>query len=124
MKSSSGSFRRTCKSAGRTSVATPATQRSWKSDGFRRRRRNNEAFYQSMFMVRTLGGSEIRRLLTAGQQALAPVRRPAAGNGEDAQNGLAKDWRRSLKKYKRYKYPPRRPRQAAPPTGVPTSPRP
>jgi multiple sugar transport system substrate-binding protein len=75
-----------------------------KSDAFRKATPYNEAFYQSMFMVKDFWAvPEYAELLTAANKRWHPFVVGGKGTAEDAQNGLAKDWTAIFKKYGRYK---------------------
>lgn len=75
-----------------------------KSDEFRKATPYNEAFYQSMFMVKDFWAvPEFAELLTAANKRWHPFIVGGKGTAEEAQNGLAKDWEATFKKYGRTK---------------------
>jgi multiple sugar transport system substrate-binding protein len=73
------------------------------SDAFRKATPYNEAFYQSMQMVKDFWATpEYAELLTQMNQRLYPFVIGDKGTAEEALNGLASDWDATFKKYKRY----------------------
>ena len=75
-----------------------------KSDAFRKATPYNEAFYQSMFMVKDFWAvPEYAELLTAANKRFHPFVVGGKGSAEEALNGLAKDWETTFKKYGRTK---------------------
>ena len=71
-----------------------------KSDGFRKATPYNEAFYQSMFMVKDFWAvPEYAELLTAANKRWHPFVVGGKGTAEEALNGLEKDWEATFKKY-------------------------
>ena len=73
------------------------------SDAFRKATPYNEAFYQSMQMVKDFWATpEYAELLTQMNQRLYPFVIGGKGTAEEALNGLASDWDATFKKYKRY----------------------
>jgi multiple sugar transport system substrate-binding protein len=75
-----------------------------KSDAFRKATPYNEAFYQSMLMVKDFWATpEYAELLTQMNQRLYPYIVGDKGTAEEALNGLATDWENTFKKYHRYK---------------------
>jgi multiple sugar transport system substrate-binding protein len=75
-----------------------------KSDAFRKATPYNEAFYQSMYMVKDFWAvPEYAELLTAANKRWHAFVVGGKGTAEEAQNGLAKDWEATFKKYGRYK---------------------
>jgi multiple sugar transport system substrate-binding protein len=71
-----------------------------KSDAFRKATPYNEAFYQSMFMVKDFWAvPEYAELLTAANKRWHPFVVGNKGTAEDALNALEKDWAATLKKY-------------------------
>ena len=75
-----------------------------KSDAFRKATPYNEAFYQSMFMVKDFWAvPEYAELLTAANKRWHPFIVGGKGTAEEAANGLAKDWETTFKKYGRTK---------------------
>jgi multiple sugar transport system substrate-binding protein len=75
-----------------------------KSDAFRKATPYNEAFYQSMFMVKDFWAvPEYAELLTAANKRFHPFVVGGKGTAEEAVNGLAKDWAATFKKYGRTK---------------------
>ncbi len=72
------------------------------SPEFRNATPYNEAFYQSMFMVKDFWASpEYAELLTQMNNRIYPYVVGGQGTAEDALNGLEKDWTATLKKYGR-----------------------
>jgi multiple sugar transport system substrate-binding protein len=75
-----------------------------KSDAFRKATPYNEAFFQSMFMVKDFWAvPEYAELLTAANKRWHPFIVGGKGTAEEAANGLAKDWEATFKKYGRTK---------------------
>jgi multiple sugar transport system substrate-binding protein len=75
-----------------------------KSDAFRKATPYNEAFYQSMFMVKDFWAvPEYAELLTAANKRFHPFVVAGRGTAEETLNGLAKDWENTFKKYGRTK---------------------
>ena len=75
-----------------------------KSDAFRKATPYNEAFYQTMFMVKDFWAvPEYAELLDATNKRLHPFIVGDKGTAEEALNGLAKDWEATFKKYGRVK---------------------
>jgi multiple sugar transport system substrate-binding protein len=73
------------------------------SDAFRKATPYNEAFYQSMQMVKDFWATpEYAELLTQMNQRLYPFVVGGKGTAEEALNGVATDWDATFKKYKRY----------------------
>lgn len=71
-----------------------------KSDAFRKATPYNEAFYQSMFMVKDFWAvPEYAELLTAANKRWHPFVVGNKGTAEAALNALEKDWAATLKKY-------------------------
>jgi multiple sugar transport system substrate-binding protein len=72
------------------------------SQAFRKATPYNEAFYQSMFMVKDFWAvPEYAELLTAANKRWHPYVVGGKGTAEEASDGLAKDWEAIFKKYKR-----------------------
>ena len=70
---------------------------------FRKATPYNEAFYQSMQMVKDFWATpEYAELLTQMNQRLYPFVVGGKGTAEEALNGVASDWDATFKKYKRY----------------------
>jgi len=75
-----------------------------KSDEFRKATPYNEAFYQSMFMVKDFWAvPEYAELLTAANKRWHAFIVGGKGTAEEADNALAKDWEAIFKKYGRVK---------------------
>jgi multiple sugar transport system substrate-binding protein len=75
-----------------------------KSDKFRKATPYNEAFYQTMFMVKDFWAvPEYAELLDATNKRLHPFIVGGKGTAEDTLNSLAKDWEATFKKYGRTK---------------------
>ena len=75
-----------------------------KSDAFRKATPYNEAFYQTMFMVKDFWAvPEYAELLDAANKRLHPFIVGGKGTAEETLNGLAKDWETTFKKYGRVK---------------------
>jgi multiple sugar transport system substrate-binding protein len=73
-----------------------------KSDAFRNATPYNEAFYQSMFMVKDFWAvPEYAELLTAMNNRLYPFVVGGEGTAKEALDGLAADWNATFKKYGR-----------------------
>ncbi|MFO1055423.1 MAG: extracellular solute-binding protein [Dongiaceae bacterium] len=73
------------------------------SEAFRKATPYNEAFYQSMQMVKDFWATpEYAELLEQFNHRLYPFVVGDQGTAEDALNGLADDWETTFKKYKRY----------------------
>ena len=73
-----------------------------KSDKFRKATPYNEAFYQTMFMVKDFWAvPEYAELLTQMNKRLHPFVVGGKGTAEEALDGLADDWDATFKKYKR-----------------------
>ena len=73
-----------------------------KSEEFRNATPYNEAFYQSMFMVKDFWAvPEYAELLTADQQPLYPFVVGGEGTARRRSTALAKDWDATFKKYGR-----------------------
>ena len=71
-----------------------------KSDAFRKATPYNEAFYQSMFMVKDFWAvPEYAELLTAANKRWHPFVVGGKGTAAEAMNGLEKDWAATFKKY-------------------------
>jgi multiple sugar transport system substrate-binding protein len=71
-----------------------------KSDAFRKATPYNEAFYQSMFMVKDFWAvPEYAELLTAANRRWHPFVVGGKGTAEEALNALEKDWEATFKKY-------------------------
>jgi multiple sugar transport system substrate-binding protein len=74
------------------------------SEKFRKATPYNEAFYQTMFMVKDFWATpEYAELLEQMNKRLHPYVVGGKGTAEEAMNGLADDWEATFKKYKRYK---------------------
>jgi multiple sugar transport system substrate-binding protein len=74
------------------------------SEKFRKATPYNEAFYQTMFMVKDFWATpEYAELLEQMNKRLHPFVVGGKGTAEEAMNGLADDWDATFKKYKRYK---------------------
>ena len=74
------------------------------SDKFRKATPYNEAFYQTMFMVKDFWATpEYAELLEQMNKRLHPFIVGEQGHGRGSLNGLAEDWEATFKKYKRYK---------------------
>jgi multiple sugar transport system substrate-binding protein len=74
------------------------------SDKFRKATPYNEAFYQTMFMVKDFWAvPEYAELLEQINKRLHPYVVGNKGTAEEALNGLADDWQATFKKYKRVK---------------------
>ena len=74
------------------------------SEKFRKATPYNEAFYQTMFMVKDFWATpEYAELLEQMNKRLHPFVVSGKGTAEEALNGLADDWDATFKKYKRYK---------------------
>jgi multiple sugar transport system substrate-binding protein len=74
------------------------------SDKFRKATPYNEAFYQSMLMVKDFWATpEYAELLEQMNKRIHPFITGNKGTAEEALNGLADDWENTFKKYKRYK---------------------
>ena len=74
------------------------------SDKFRKATPYNEAFYQTMFMVKDFWAvPEYAELLEQINKRLHPYVVGNKGTAEEALNGLADDWEATFKKYKRVK---------------------
>jgi multiple sugar transport system substrate-binding protein len=72
------------------------------SPEFRNATPYNEAFYQSMFMVKDFWATpEYAELLTQINNRIYPFIVGGEGTAEDALNGLAEDWTATFKKYGR-----------------------
>ena len=83
--------------SGPSSAATPAAPAVLKSDEFRKATPYNEAFYQSMFMVKDFWATpEYAELLDAAQPALYPFVVGGKGTAKEALDGLAKRLGRDL----------------------------
>ncbi|HXW29877.1 MAG TPA: extracellular solute-binding protein [Xanthobacteraceae bacterium] len=73
------------------------------SDAFRKATPYNEAFYQSMLMVKDFWATpEYAELLDQLNQRLYPYIVDGKGTATDALNGVDADWTATFKKYKRY----------------------
>jgi multiple sugar transport system substrate-binding protein len=73
------------------------------SPAFRNATPYNEAFYQSMLMVKDFWATpEYAELLTELNQRLYPYIVGSKGTAEEALNGVESDWTATFKKYKRY----------------------
>ena len=74
------------------------------SDAFRKATPYNEAFYQSMQMVKDFWATpEYAELLTELNNRVYPYVVDDKGTAEDTLNGLEQDWTATFKKYNRYK---------------------
>ncbi len=74
------------------------------SDAFRKATPYNEAFYQTMFMVKDFWAvPEYAELLDATNKRLHPFIVGGKGTAEETLNSLAKDWETTFKKYGRVK---------------------
>ena len=74
------------------------------SDTFRKATPYNEAFYQTMFMVKDFWAvPEYAELLEPMNKRLHPFIVGGKGTAEETLNGLAKDWEATFKKYRRVK---------------------
>jgi multiple sugar transport system substrate-binding protein len=74
------------------------------SDAFRKATPYNEAFYQTMFMVKDFWAvPEYAELLDATNKRLHPFIVGGKGTAEETLNALAKDWEATFKKYGRVK---------------------
>src|SRR4249920_16402 len=74
------------------------------SDKFRKATPYNEAFYQSMLMVKDFWATpEYATLLEQMNKRVYPFVVGGKGTADEALNGLADDWEKTFKKYKRYK---------------------
>jgi multiple sugar transport system substrate-binding protein len=73
------------------------------SEKFRNATPYNEAFYQSMLMVKDFWATpEYATLLEQMNKRLYPFIVGAKGSAEEALNGLADDWEKTFKQNKRY----------------------
>jgi len=71
---------------------------------FRKATPYNEAFYQTMFMVKDFWATpEYAELLDQFNKRTHPFVVGGKGSAEDVLNGLADDWEATFKKYNRYK---------------------
>jgi multiple sugar transport system substrate-binding protein len=72
------------------------------SPEFRNATPYNEAFYQSMFMVKDFWAApEYAELLTQINNRIYPYIVGGDGTAEEALNGLAEDWTATFKRYNR-----------------------
>ena len=73
-----------------------------KSEEFRKATPYNEAFYQTMFMVKDFWAvPEYAELLEQMKNRIGPFVVNGEGNAKDALDGVAKDWAETFKKYGR-----------------------
>jgi multiple sugar transport system substrate-binding protein len=73
-----------------------------KSEEFRKATPYNEAFYQTMFMVKDFWAvPEYAELLEQMKNRIGPYVVNGEGNAKDALDGVAKDWAETFKKYGR-----------------------
>jgi len=78
-------------------------QKVLSSEKFRKATPYNEAFYQSMLMVKDFWATpEYAELLEQMNKRMHPFITGNKGTAEEALNGLADDWEATFKKYKRY----------------------
>jgi multiple sugar transport system substrate-binding protein len=78
-------------------------QKVLSSEKFRKATPYNEAFYQSMQMVKDFWATpEYAELLEQMNKRMHPFITGNKGTAEEALNGLADDWEATFKKYKRY----------------------
>ena len=98
--SSNGSSRTRPRRSGPSSAATPAAPRCCSREEFRKATPFNEAFYQTMFMVKDFWAvPEYAELLTAINNRVYPFIVGGEGTAKEALDATAADWNATFKKY-------------------------